>query len=124
MADLCLAKKAGVLGARGNPIMSWHTLFWMLCAVIVADVVVAAIAIMKAYREEAAHRGYTYRPHKWAAQQTTDPSRIAISAVGLSSKSTTTASRSLVVLTATVGVGTAASATDYSWNCRKRISTR
>lgn len=44
--------------------MSWHIFFWMLCAVIVAYVVVAAVAIMKAYREDAAHRVHTYRLHK------------------------------------------------------------
>jgi hypothetical protein len=32
--------------------MSYHILFWMLCAVLAAHVVVAIIAVTKAYRDE------------------------------------------------------------------------
>ena len=32
--------------------MSFHILFWMLCAVIAANLVVVLIAIAKAYRDE------------------------------------------------------------------------
>jgi uncharacterized Tic20 family protein len=58
-----MCSEGGECAARENLIMSWHTLFWMLCAVIVAYVVVAAIAIIKAYREDAAHRPHTLRLH-------------------------------------------------------------
>ena len=32
--------------------MSYHLLFWMLCAVIAANILVVVIAIRKVYREE------------------------------------------------------------------------
>jgi hypothetical protein len=32
--------------------MSFHILFWMLCAVIAANLVVIVIALAKAYRDE------------------------------------------------------------------------
>lgn len=32
--------------------MSYHILFWMLCAVIAANILVVVIAITKAYRDE------------------------------------------------------------------------
>jgi len=32
--------------------MSYHILFWMLCAVIAANILVVAIAITRAYRNE------------------------------------------------------------------------
>ena len=32
--------------------MSYHILFWMLCAVIAANILVVVIAIRNAYREE------------------------------------------------------------------------
>ena len=32
--------------------MSYHILFWMLCAVIAANILVVAIAITRAYRKE------------------------------------------------------------------------
>jgi hypothetical protein len=38
-------------GTSGD-IMSYHNLFWALCAVIAANIVVATIAIVRAYRDE------------------------------------------------------------------------
>jgi hypothetical protein len=32
--------------------MTYHLLFWMMCAVLAAHVAVAAISIVKAYRDE------------------------------------------------------------------------
>jgi hypothetical protein len=37
--------------ARGNT-MIYHILFWTLCAVLVAHVIVAVIAVIRAYRHE------------------------------------------------------------------------
>jgi hypothetical protein len=40
------------LKGSGRENMSYHFLFWALCAVIAANVVVVIIAITKAYRDE------------------------------------------------------------------------
>jgi hypothetical protein len=40
--------------------MSYHILFWMLCAVLAAHVVVAIIAVTKAYRDE--RRSFFFKP--------------------------------------------------------------
>jgi hypothetical protein len=44
--------------------MSFYTLFWILCAVLGVNVAVALIAIAKAYRDESSRRSYRFMvPH-------------------------------------------------------------